>query len=356
MLNYKNNAKFISQETDALDFKDVYIVPQYTSVCSRSKVDTSLTIRNEIIDIPVISANMDTVTDGSMAAAMSRAGAIGAIHRFMSIEDNVEHFMLAKESLGVSFVSVGVNEESKDRATALWNAGARYFIIDIAHGHSEMMFNMIDWMRVKFGQSVFIMAGNVATPEATKDLINWGVNAIKIGIGPGAVCTTKNITGVTVPQFSAIMDCSRVIENHNRARTNPIFAVADGGVSEIGDIAKALGAGAHMVMCGRLFASANEAPGPRVYGKKVYRGMASKDAMISKNEQILGVQTGLVEDVALPTPEGISTLLDEREMPVAEILKNIKGGLQSSFSYSNSLCLNDFRNNCKFGIRHTSMR
>jgi IMP dehydrogenase len=350
------------------DYREVFIYPQYSEITSRTQVDTSLEVKNKgnpkcpdfKVDVPVISANMDTVTDGNMALAIHRAGGIGGIHRFMSIEENVKQFKLVKDEGGDCLVSVGVNPESQERALALYNSGARNFIIDIAHGHSLMMKDMIAFMRKSFGSTVIIMAGNVATSEGCLALIQWGADAIKIGIGPGAVCTTKNVTGVTVPQFAAVQECcseenrhvynltyqpdtssslARYMSKSNYQLTRPLL-VADGGIQEIGDIAKALGAGADLVMCGRLFASCQEAPGPRINGKKVYRGMASRDAMLT------------IKDAAvLPTPEGVSTVLDISGETVADVIKHIKGGLQSSMSYSNARNLDEFKDKAVFGGR-----
>lgn len=324
----------------SLDYKDVFLVPQYSEVTSRSQVSTSVIIGDMKIDVPVISANMDTVTAGEMAQAMSVGGGIGAIHRFMDISQNVREFEIAHGNFHPCFVSIGVNEESRDRAVALYNAGARNFVIDIAHGHSRMMRDMTTWLRGKYSD-VYIMAGNVATGQAVRDLVSWGANAVKVGIGPGNVCTTKNVTGVTVPQFSAVKECANVV----RGMHNKPLIVADGGITEIGDIAKALGAGADLVMCGRLFASCREAPGERVGGKKVYRGMASRDAMST-----------IRNPNSLPTAEGISTLIDASEHSVIDVVNQIKGGLQSSFSYSNARNLEEFHLNAMFGIRHTQMK
>jgi IMP dehydrogenase len=324
-----------------LDYKDVFLVPQYSEVTSRSQVSTSVHIGDMKIDVPVISANMDTVTAGEMAHAMSEGGAIGAIHRFMDVEQNIREFVLARGKTNPCFVSIGVNEESKERAVALYNAGARNFVIDIAHGHSRMMRDMTTWLRGKYSD-VYIMAGNVATGQAVMDLVSWGANAVKVGIGPGNVCTTKNVTGVTVPQFSAVKECANVVRGMNGHK--PLI-VADGGITEIGDIAKAIGAGADLVMCGRLFASAREAPGERIGGKKVYRGMASKDAMLT-----------IRNASSLPTAEGVSTLIDASEHSAVDIVNQIKGGLQSSFSYSNARNLCEFQMNAKFGVRHTQMK
>jgi len=328
--------RYIHASGGDMDYKDVFLVPQYSEVTSRSQVDTSVDLGVIKIDVPVISANMDTVTGGEMATAMHRAGAIGAIHRFMSIEQNVIELNYSDIP---SFVSIGVNEESKVRAKALYDAGARYFVIDIAHGHSRMMRDMTTWLRETY-PDVYIIAGNVATGKAAKDLYSWGADAVKVGIGPGNVCTTKNVTGVTVPQFSAIWDCAGAFINSKR----PLI-VADGGITEIGDIAKAIGAGADLVMCGRLFAGTREAPGERVGDKKVYRGMASKDAMLT-----------IRNASSLPTAEGISTLVDASEHSASDVVNQIKGGLQSAFSYSNARNISEFHSNAKFGIRHTQMK
>lgn len=339
----------------SLDYKDVYILPQYSEVTSRSLVDTSLSLKLAFnLDVPVISANMDTVTDGDMAVAMNLNGALGAIHRFMSIEQNVKEYQKVS-SLGLrALVSIGVNEESKERAEALYEASAREFVIDIAHGHSKMMKDMISWFRERFGNNPFLVAGNVATVDGATDLFRWGADCVKIGIGPGNVCSTKNVTGVTVPQFSAVQElCAKEHKKRyetciwHRTRTHNLrpLLIADGGITEIGDIAKALGAGADLVMCGRLFAACKEAPGPRINGKKIYRGMASRDAMLT-----------IRDEQSLPAPEGISTVLDESGETAASVVKNIKGGLQSSFSYSNSRTLEEFQKKVRFGLRRTQAR
>lgn len=330
--------KFSQSLSSKLDYSSIYIEPQYSTVLTRKEVDTSTNIGPLTIKTPVISANMDTVTDGTMANAIAEAGAIGAIHRFMSIEQNILEFQ--KVISGQTFVSIGVNEESKERFKELLKAGASNFIVDIAHGHSLMMRNILEWIRGEYGTHPYIVAGNIATPQGAEDLVVWGADAVKIGIGPGKVCLTKNVTGVTVPQASAIFETCKVkgavsaMSGHE-----PVF-IADGGIAEIGDIAKAIALGADVVMCGRLFAGAKEAPGARVEGKKVYRGMASRDAMLT-----------IKESNNLPTPEGMSTLIEDTDVEVAEIVGHIKGGLQSAFSYSNARTLKEFQKNCIIGSR-----
>jgi len=238
-------------------------------------------------------------------------------------------------------VSIGINEDSKARAKALYEVGARLFIVDIAHGHSLMMRKMTEWLRNAY-PDVFIVSGNVATPEGVKDLIDWGADAVKIGIGPGNVCTTKNVTGVTVPQFSAIVNCCESGQPLTHARKK-VLLIADGGFSEIGDMAKALGAGADMVMSGRMFAGCKEAPGERVGGKKVYRGMASREAMLT-----------IRSADNLPTAEGITTLIDSMDVSATAVVEQIHGGLRSAFSYSNAKNIAEFHNKVRFGVRFQS--
>jgi IMP dehydrogenase len=309
-------------------FKDVFIIPQYSEVTSRSVVDTSYKLGNEYtLDTPVISANMDSITGPEMAIALWKAGAVGALHRFWTPMENVAAYYAVTKTAANCFVSIGVND--RYRAMDLYNAGARYFIVDIAHGHSSQMKETLLWLK-KGLHDIYVVAGNVATPEGVTDLQDWGANAIKIGIGPGAACLTKNVTGVTYPQFSAIQECAAVAK---------VPLIADGGCTEIGDIAKALGAGASMVMLGRMFAACKETPSIVINGQKVYRGMASRDAM------------KIIRTDNLPTPEGASLFISDTPTTATEVVGEIKGGLQSAFSYSNATNLSDFSSRVKFGIR-----
>lgn len=330
----------IIRSSPSFDYSDVFIIPNFSNIATRKEVSTHTTIGDLVIDVPVVSANMDTITELEMAVAMCKSGGIGAIHRFMSIQENVSMFQqFVKRTNGSKavFVSVGLlpkdsnltnlNEEEPEfkRAVALYDAGARYFIIDTAHGHCDRMLQTIKILKYKF-PNIFVVAGNVTTFQAAVDLYNWGANAVKVGIGGGKVCLTKNVTGVTMPMFSAIAECAGVDKN--------LKIIADGGIREYGDIAKALGAGASLVMSGYLFAGTTEAA-----SQKEYRGMASIGAMA----KIRSLDSA-------PTPEG-KTISVETKGSVENIMKDIKGGLQSSFAYTGSRNLSEFQNSVEFGYR-----
>lgn len=174
------------------EYDDVFIMPNYSDIMSRSEVDTGVVLKSCDSDltydlrVSVVASNMDTVTEGEMALALAKAGACGAIHRFMPIADNVLSYLQVASNKGMDcFVSIGTSRDWQERAEELYKAGARFFIVDIAHGHSLMMKNTISWLRQRFGRDVFIMAGNVGTSQAVKDLDLWGADAIKVGIGGG---------------------------------------------------------------------------------------------------------------------------------------------------------------------------
>ena len=326
-----------------LGYDDVFIIPQYSEIESREQVSTKTVLKGVhskldiSLEVPVISANMDTVTEDDMAVCCARNGAMGALHRFSRIEDNVAQYKKVQQSRQDCFVSIGVSMEDRERALALYYAGARRFIVDIAHGHSKKMQETLAWLRANFNTEVFIVAGNVATNEAAFTLQSWGADAIKVGIGPGFVCTTKDVTGVTVPIFGCVEECIA-------PTSGSINIIADGGARAYGDIAKAIGLGAKAVMSGYFFAGCNEVPdraklfdytgsGNQSF---IYRGMASSEAMkVLKKDK-------------LPTPEG--KLVEVSAKGSAEhVVKDIAGGLRSSMSYCNATNIEQFVSNVKFG-------
>jgi len=306
-------------------FSDVFLIPQMTDCSTRSSLDTSTSIGNIDLELPIISANMDTITGPTMAIAMQHSGGVGALHRFNSIKSAVSDYKSVITRNKDCFVSVGVNGDSIDRARALYDAGARNFIIDVAHGHCTMMRYTLNVMRNTFGSSVYIVAGNVATPAAVKDLASWGADCIKVGIGGGSCCSTRVITGHGVPMFSCLLKCCETAD-----RIGNVKVIADGGIRSSGDIVKALVAGADYVMIGSLLSGTHETPGEEIYinGEryKSFRGMASTAAMIDRNNR---------DKISMPVGEGVNTTVPAKGY-VVTVLNDLRSGIKSGMSYMNA--------------------
>lgn len=302
--------------TQAITFDDVLLVPSYNHHESRRVVDTTSTDRlgKLILELPVISSNMDTITESTMANFMSSKGAMGALHRFMSVEDNIKDF---KKCTGKVFVSIGCTDAELQRAEALRDAGADYFCVDVAHAHAKYVGKTLKGLRKLLGDRC-IMAGNVATYAGADYLASCGADIIKAGIGGGSVCSTRIKTGFGVPMLTCIQDCSRSDRS----------IVADGGIKTAGDIVKALAFGADFVMIGGMLAGTSPTPGDYIEkddGTKVkrYRGMASQEAQ----EAFLGQMH------EWKTAEGVATEVPFRDNPDA-IIADIVGGLRSGLTYA----------------------
>lgn len=303
-------------QQNAFTFDDVLLVPAYNHFESRRLVETKLTDKSGklTLELPVISSNMDTVTESTMANFMASKGAMGALHRFMSIEDNIAQF---KESPAKTFVSIGCSEAEIERAEALRDAGADYFCIDVAHGHAKYVGKTLKSLREVL-KNACIMAGNVATYAGADYLASCGADIVKAGIGGGSVCSTRIKTGYGIPMLTCIQDCARIDRS----------IVADGGIRTPGDIVKALAFGADFVMIGGLLAGCAPTPGDVITkedGTKVkqYRGMASLEAQ----EDFMG---GMHE---WKTAEGVATEVAYNENH-HHILNDIIGGLRSGMTYA----------------------
>lgn len=332
---------------ELVTFDDVLIVPKFSTIKSRKDVDISSEVSGlPFLRVPVISANMDTITESVMAKELRSLGAVGCLHRFLSIEDNIKLF---KDSIYVHeygrsapIVSIGLGNNEIERAQALFSAGARYFCIDVAHGASIEVVNQVNKLGDMYGEDICLIVGNFATGESVKrfkELCKIQPKAFKIGIGPGSACTTRIKTGVGIPQLSAIMDCVQI---------NPNTAfIADGGLKTPGDIAKALAAGAKCVMLGGMLSGTEETPGNKVQTSdsgiwfKEYRGSASKESYEAQNK-----------NSDWRTAEGESFLVPYKGR-VEGIIKDIEGGLRSAFSYVGASNLKEFQQNCEF-IRITN--
>jgi IMP dehydrogenase len=244
------------------------------------------------------------------------------------IQKAIDYPNASKDDLGRLRVgaAIGVGPESEERAAALVQAGVDVIVVDTAHGHSESVMETAGVIKKKFGD-IGIIAGNIATSEATRDLINVGVDAVKVGIGPSAICTTRVVAGAGVPQVTAIAECARI------AREYGIPVIADGGVKHSGDIAKAIAAGANVVMVGSLLAGTDESPGEiELYqGRafKAYRGMGSVGAMRHGSKDRYFQRD--VDDAKL-VPEGIEGRVPYKG-PVSETVHQLVGGLRAGMGY-----------------------
>ena len=339
----------------ALTFDDVLLVPGYSETHPNS-IDLSTRLTKDIkLNIPLISAAMDTVTESRLAIAIARMGGVGVIHKNLSIEDQcleikkvktqetsstskeVEHHSSNFDQRGRLLVgaALGVSPELMERAGALVSLEVDFFCLDSSHGHSLGVIQSIKDLKKKF-PSVPLLAGNVATYEGAKALIEAGADCIKIGIGPGSICTTRIVTGAGMPQLTAIAEASRA------CREKQIPCIADGGIKCSGDISKAIAAGADSVMLGGLFAGTEESPGDTITFEgrtyKSYRGMGSLAAMKAGSKDRYFQENA---DLNKLVPEGI-----EGQVPfkgkLEDVVIQLVGGLRAGMGLSGSSNVQDF--------------
>ncbi len=457
---------------EALTFDDVILTPCYSEVLP-SDVDVSTYLTREIrLNLPLVSAAMDTVTESEMAISLARQGGIGIIHRNLSIKqqarevdrvkrsesgmivdpitvtpdqkisdaleimkkyhisgvpvtingylkgiltnrdlrfvenldikveavmtkDNlvtvderigieeskallhkhrIEKLLVvdsenrlkglitikdiqkaimypnsSKDSMGRLRVgaAVGVGSDKEERVHALVKRGVDVIVVDTSHGHSKNVLETIRYLKINF-PGLAVIGGNVATGEAVEDLVRAGADGVKVGVGPGSICTTRIVAGVGVPQISAIMDCAK------KAKQLGVPIIADGGVKYSGDITKALAAGAHTVMIGGLFAGTDESPGEIVLYQgrsyKSYRGMGSLEAMREGSKDRYGQHEGVPEQKLVP--EGIVGMVPAKG-PVAHSVNQLIGGLKAGMGYLGAHDLDELRSRAKF-VRITS--
>jgi IMP dehydrogenase len=454
---------------EAFTFSDVLLVPKHSTIASRKQVDTTGKFsRNISLRCPIVSANMDTVTEAPMAIAMARAGGLGIIHRFLTIEEEVaevakvkraENIIIEKpyavaptdsiaaarqlmresevggllvlegrkvvgivterdlqfvdderravKSLmstklvtaapGISMdkaqrilgenkieklpivndkgelvglitardlkqktlnpnaskdkkgrllvgAAVGVVGDYLERSAALLEAGADVLVVDVAHGHADHVIAALAKLKKKW-QSKEVVAGNVATFEGARDLIAAGADGVKVGVGPGSICSTRIVSGSGVPQLTAVMECAKA------AGKSGVPVIADGGIRDSGDIAKAIAGGASSVMIGSLLAGTDESPGLLVTRNgtkyKIYRGMASLTATLSRKKKEKPKEDIREEDAAEVVPEGVESMAPYRGH-ASEIVYQLTGGLRSGMSYSGSRTIPEFWSKAEF--------
>ena len=327
---------------EALTFDDVLILPRYSSVLP---TDTNITLsltKKINLKVPFLSSAMDTVTESNMAIAIARAGGIGVIHRNLKIKSQTNEIIKVKRKKLSVGGAIGTNNEDLERARSLIENGVDLIAIDTAHGHSEKVLKILSKLK-KININIPICVGNIATGEAAKKLYNAGADIIKVGIGPGSICTTRMVAGIGVPQISAIMQVKQALKKKK------IKIISDGGIKFSGDIAKALAAGADAIMMGSIFAGTDESPGKKfkIKGKtyKQYRGMGSIGAMSSGSANRYFQKNH--KDKSKFVPEGVEGRV-EYKGSVSKIIYQLQGGLRSSMGYIGAKNLNDINKKAKF--------
>jgi IMP dehydrogenase len=334
----------ILMKENALTFDDVLLVPQYSDIASRKDVDTTSTLWGVQLRSPICSANMDTVTEVEMAKKMWDLGGIGILHRYASHEKVLEWLKEIHESQCIAIPSVGVKPEDFRYALAYTDDGVVAVNIDIAHGDSKHMVEMVTRLSK---EGIEVIAGNVATRDGALRLLDAGAKVIKVGIGPGSLCTTRIVTGHGVPQLSAIEEVAKLkgLNNDSVGHNYQFSIIADGGIRNAGDCVKALAFGADMVMVGSLLAGTNETPGERIqlqnengtyYWAKAYRGMASREARES-----------VVKTDSTYTPEGEATYVRTKG-PVSDVVNQLIGGIRSGLSYSGAHNIRELQQNAQY--------
>jgi IMP dehydrogenase len=334
----------------SLTYDDIQLVPQYSNIPSRTKINlNTLVSRRYGLINPIVASPMDTVCGLDMAFKIFLLGGVGCIHRFNSIEEQSKivkelYHKIYGEGFGGPFedwgvmldtwhseiphvpimAAIGVSESDKQRAESLVESGCNILLIDVAHGHHENVRKMIEWCKENLDDNVDIIAGNIATKEAAQDLESWGADGLRVGIGGGSLCTTRVKTGFGVPNVSCLEDVISV------AKT-PVMA--DGGIRSSGDISKALSLGASSVMLGSLIAGTDEAPGQIVETQKGlykrYRGSASLETKVANGQQTRNVEG---ESTTIPYKGGVKF-----------IVNGLLDGVKSALSYGGASSLKEFR-------------
>lgn len=318
-----------------LAFDDVLLVPQYSDIKSRKEVDIGNHLDSDIdLSLPILSAPMDKVTESCMANAMTEMGGLGIIHRYNTIEEQLE---IVRRVDGIRACAIPATGDYLERAVELVDNGdVRVLCVDIAHAHHIHMKNALTMLKNHFGDSVHLMAGNIATLDAFNDLADWGADSIKVSVGGGSICTTRILTGHGVPTLQAVYECSKSDRN--------AVLIADGGIKNSGDMVKALAFGADFVMVGSVLSGTKQSPGEIHYNAsgepyKQYRGMASKEAQQDWRGKSASI-------------EGVSHYVPYKGC-VKNILRDLDNGIRSGLSYSGARSINEFQSVVKV-IEQTS--
>lgn len=348
------NGKVIKE---AFTFDDLLLVPSYSKVVPIDTILHTKLTKKITLNIPVLSAAMDTVTEDEMAIAIAKLGGLGVIHKNLSIDEQAQMVKKVKEApvfdtdkeacVDACFklrvgAAVGVGNDTYERVNKLYEAGVDIIAVDSAHGHSKGVIDTIRQIRTLF-PTLDIIGGNVVTAQAAIDLIYAGASAIKVGVGPGSICTTRVVSGVGVPQLTAVNDIYQVAKQYE------IGIIADGGIKLSGDITKALAAGADCVMLGGLLAGTKETPGEVLFINdkevKSYIGMGSLTAM-KKGSSDRYFQGG-VKELKKLVPEGIEATVPYKG-EIKDVIHQMMGGLRSGMGYCGCETIHDLKEKAQF--------
>jgi IMP dehydrogenase len=326
----------------ALTFDDVLLVPRYSSVLP-SETNLNINFGNNLkLKIPFLSSAMDTVTESNMAIAIAQKGGLGIIHRNLSINEQCKEIKKVKNKNLIVGAAVGTANEDLLRTKSILDAGVDLVVVDTAHGHSEKVIKILNKIK-KIKSKIPICVGNIASGEAATRLYNEGADILKVGIGPGSICTTRMIAGIGVPQITALMEVKKTMKNKK------IKIISDGGIKFSGDIIKALAAGADAIMMGSIFAGTKESPGKKFKFKgkfyKSYRGMGSIGAMSAGSSNRYFQKN--YKDKSKFVPEGVEARVPYKGS-MEDILYQLQGGLRSSMGYIGAKMLKEIKRKAKF--------
>ena len=327
---------------ESLTFDDVTLVPQYSSILPHETITKTELSKNLKLNIPLLSSAMDTVTESKMAIAIAKSGGLGIIHKNLNPTKQALEVKKVKKNNMIVGAAVGTNEKDIDRVYKLLESKVDLIVVDTAHGHTKKVLTMINKIK-KISKNSIVCAGNIATGKAAKFLADSGVDIVKVGIGPGSICTTRLVTGIGVPQLSAVLDVKKALKNYKTK------IISDGGVKFSGDISKAIAAGADAVMIGSLFAGTTESPGKifKYKGKlyKNFRGMGSAGAMSAGSADRYFQKKS--KNISKYVAEGVEGIIKFKG-PVDKTIYQLVGGLKSSMGYMGSKTIKDLQKKSEF--------
>ena len=327
---------------ESLTFDDVTLVPQYSSILPYETITKTELSKNLKLNIPLLSSAMDTVTESKMAIAIAKSGGLGIIHKNLNPKKQALEVKKVKKNNMIVGAAVGTNEKDIDRVYKLLESKVDLIVVDTAHGHTKKVLTIIKKIK-KISKNSIVCAGNIATGKAAKFLADSGADIVKVGIGPGSICTTRLVTGIGVPQLSAILDVKEALKNYKTK------IISDGGIKFSGDISKAIAAGADAVMIGSLFAGTTESPGKifKYKGKlyKNFRGMGSAGAMSAGSADRYFQKKN--KNISKYVAEGVEGIVQFKG-PLNKIIYQLVGGLKSSMGYMGSKTIKDLQKKSEF--------